>query len=189
MDSEKDSEEILTGGNSSGAEFIRLGPSSIASLSRSIDRPSSVDNDIRGGSSVTGVISPVNGDKGDDGGLSGTGGGTEENEVLIGDMEVPSPCVLLLNLEGKGGGGFQDIVLSLLPKLPIVEALIILCLAVRSKTFFSVKGKYSAKCVVMSSLGGLCPKKLRNLFGLFWLGLRRPEEPFGEAGGSRAFSG
>lgn len=155
MDSEKDSEERLTGGKSSGVEFIRGGPSLVASLSRSIDWPSSVDSDIRGGSSVTGVISPVNGDTGDAGGLSGTGGGIEENDVLIGDMDVLSPCVLLLNLEGKGGAGFQDIVLSLLPKLPIVEARIILCLAVRSKTFFSVKGKYSARCVVMSSLGGL----------------------------------
>jgi hypothetical protein len=75
------------------------------------------------------------------------GGGGEEIDDL-------SPAVLLLNLDGNGGAGFQDIVLSLFPKLPIVDALIMLFRAVRSNTFFSVKGKYSARCVVMSSLGG-----------------------------------
>jgi hypothetical protein len=86
--------------------------------------------------------------------LSGTGGGGEENDVLIGEIDDTSPCVLLLNLEGNGSAGFQDIVLSLFPMLPMVEDLIMLFRAVRSSTFFSVKGKYSAKCVVMSSLGG-----------------------------------
>jgi hypothetical protein len=97
---------------------------------------------MRGGSSVIGVVSPVNEDS-----LSGMGGGGEAIDDL-------SPAVLLLNLDGNGGAGFQDIVLSLLLRLPIVDARIMLFRAVRSNTFFSVKGKYSAKCVVMSSLGG-----------------------------------
>jgi hypothetical protein len=135
-----------------------------------------VDNDMRGGSSVTGVVSPVNTDI-----LSGTGGGAEENEVLVGEMDDTSPCVLQLNLEGKGSGGFQDIVLSLFPILPIVDDLIILLRAVRSSTFFSVNGKYSAKWVVMSSLGGRWPKKFRNFDGLLAeAGLARPVDDVGE---------
>lgn len=175
MDSENDSEDMLTGGRSCGMEFTR-GGLSVSSVSRSTDRPSSVDNDMRGGSSVTGVVSPVNTDI-----LSGTGGGPEENEVLVGEMDDTSPCVLQLNLEGKGSGGFQDIVLSLLPILPIVDDLIILLRAVRSSTFFSVNGKYSAKWVVMSSLGGRWPKKFRNFDGLLAeAGLARPVDDVGE---------
>jgi hypothetical protein len=97
------------------------------------------------------------------------------------------PCVLLLNLDGSGG--LKDIELSLLP-LDRVLPLIILWRAVRSNTFFSVNGKYSVKCVVMSSLGGLCPKKLRNFDGLLITGLAGLFEVsvVGETG-SRAFSG
>lgn len=57
--------------------------------------------------------------------MSGTGGG-DEKEVLTGEIEVLSPWVLLLNLEGKAAAGFQDIVLSRLPRLPIVDVLIML---------------------------------------------------------------
>ena len=89
---------------------------------------------MRGGSSVTGVVSPVNVDI-----LSEIGGGGDE---IIDDL---SPAVLLLNLDGSGGAGFQDTVLSLLFRLPMVDVLIMLFRAVRSNTFFSVKGKYSAR--------------------------------------------
>jgi hypothetical protein len=137
---------------------------------------------MRGGSSVTGVVSPVNVDI-----LSGMGGGGDESDDL-------SPAVLLLNLDGRGGAGFQDTVLSLFPRLPMVDVLIILFRAVRSSTFFSVKGKYSAKWVVMSSLGGRWPKKFLNFDGLFVgdglpPGLFRPADVVGDGGGSSAFSG
>jgi hypothetical protein len=91
----------------------------------------------------------------------------DENDVLVGEIDILAcePCVLLLNLEGSGG--FHEAVLSRFPNDSVF--LIILCRAVRSRTFFSVKGKYSVKCVVMSSLGGRCPKKLRNFEGLFAL--------------------
>jgi len=116
------------------------------------------------------------------------GGGGDE---IVDDL---SPAVLLLNLDGSGGAGFQDTVLSLLFRLPMVDVLIMLFRAVRSNTFFSVKGKYSAKCVVMSSLGGRWPKKFRNFDGLFDgdalpAGLFRPADVVGDGGGSRAFSG
>jgi hypothetical protein len=112
----------------------------------------------------------------------------------------------MLNLDG--GDGFQDmvlsrfldIILSLFPDvkpsaLPeTVPLLIRLCRAVRSRTFFSVKGKYSVKCVVISSLGGRCPKKLRSFEGFF--GAADELLPsgviggkVGEEAGSNAFSG
>lgn len=54
---------------------------------RSIDRPSSIDNDILGKSSLLSF-------------LSGTGGGGfDDKEVLEGDVD---PLVLTLNLEGNG---------------------------------------------------------------------------------------
>lgn len=62
----------------------------------------------------------------------------------------------------------------MLSLLPWPGPRIMLCRRVRSSTFFSVNGKYSARCVVMSSLGGRCPKKLRSLpflLGLFDDGL------------------
>lgn len=113
--------------------------------------PSSVDSDIRGISSE----GPAKGSGdcfsggGDD--FSGRGGGieSEENEVRVGEIEVLVP------------EGFHETVLSRLPE----DIRIILCLAVRSRTFFSVFGKNSVKCVVINSLGGLCPKKLRSLDG------------------------
>jgi hypothetical protein len=94
--------------------------------------------------------------------------------------------VLLLNLDGNDG--FQEIVLSLFPES--VALFIKLWRAVRSNTFFSVNGKYSVKCVVMSSLGGLCPKKLRSLDGFLTTGLAGLFE-LGVVGetGSSAFSG
>lgn len=67
------------------------------------------------------------------------------------DMRRWEPCVLTLNLDGNGG--MNDAELSLFEE-SVPFLIIILCLAVRSKTFFSVKGKYSVKWVVMSSLGG-----------------------------------
>lgn len=73
-----------------------------------------------------------------------------------------------------------------------MDALIILLRAVRANTFFSVKGKYSAKCVVISSLGGLWPKKFLNFDGFFDglpEGLLRSTETVGDAGGSSVFSG
>ncbi len=59
--------------------------------------------------------------------------------------------MLTLNLDGNGG--MNEAELSLFEE-SVPFLIIILCLAVRSKTFFSVKGKYSVRCVVMSSLGG-----------------------------------
>lgn len=99
--------------------------------------------------------------------------------------------MLTLNLDD---GGANDIVLSLFPNAAEPPARSILCRAVRSKTFFSVKGKYSLKWFVMSSLGGRWPKKLRNLDGPFEK--LDPDECFpavedcvGEDGDSNAFSG
>lgn len=137
---------------------------------KSIDRPSSIDKDIRGMSSL-----PLY--------LSGRGGsGLGDNEARDGDVE---PRVLTLNLEGKGW-------LLVDMKLSLFALSIILCLAVLSRIFFSVFGKYSGRWLVMSSLGGRCPKKCRSLEGrlavaLSAAGLRRPED-VGE-GGSRARSG
>lgn len=54
---------------------------------------------------------------------------------------------------------------------------IMLCRWVRSSTFFSVKGKYSCKWVVMSSEGGRCPRKLRSLLWVF-----ERKEGVGDAG-------
>jgi hypothetical protein len=121
--------------------------------------------------------------------FSGGGwGGIEEKDDLAGetDNRFSEPCVLLLNLEGSGG--CCDIVLSRRVGTVLLRS-IILCRAVRSNTLFSVFGKYSVRCVVISSLGGRCPKKLRSLDGLFALctaGLKAPD--VGD-GGSSAFSG
>lgn len=96
--------------------------------------------------------------------LSGTGGGRADDELLEGENErLPEPCVLLLNLEGKGG--LDEVLCRLLDIAP--DLIIILCRAVRSRTFFSALGKYSVKWLVISSLGGRWPKKFRNLDGLF----------------------
>lgn len=91
---------------------------------KSIDRPSSIDNDIRGKTSELSLY------------LSGTGGARlEENEVREGEVD---PLVLILNLEGKGCS-LTD------AKLSRFALSIILCLAVRSRIFFSVLGKYSGR--------------------------------------------
>ena len=145
-----------------------IGGSSCGDLSRSrsIERPSSVESETRGRPSGWSD-------------LSGTGGGC----VDVDDLD---PCVLLLNLDGitcplPPANAFpfpNDTTLSLFR--------IILFLA-RPRTFFSALGKNSVRCVVISSLGGRWPKKLRSFEGrLEPLGLRRPE--VGE-GGSRARSG
>ncbi len=80
-------------GGSSGFELDTDGPAGgvdIAAASsgcKSIERPSSIDKDMRGMSSL-----PLY--------LSGRGGrGLDDNEARDGDVE---PLVLTLNLEGKG---------------------------------------------------------------------------------------
>ena len=71
--------------------------------------------------------------------------------------ERPEPTVLTLNREA---GIVNDMMLSRRPGTPLCR--IMLCRRVRSSTFFSVNGKYSARWFVMSSLGGRWPKKLRT---------------------------
>ena len=96
--------------------------------------------------------------------FSGTGGGRVVDEGLEGENErLAEPCVLLLNLEGRGW--LDEVLCRLLEVVP--DLIIILCLAVRSRTFFSALGKYSVKWLVISSLGGRWPKKFRSLDGLF----------------------
>jgi hypothetical protein len=149
-----------------------------------MDCPSCVDRDTLGIGPVDPALS--GGGVGD---FSGTAGGSEDIEVLVDDIDNlgSDSWVLLLNLEGSGW--LLDSVLSLLP-LDAVPLLIKLFLAVLSNTFFSVNGKYSVRCVVISSLGGLWPKKLRNLDGFLGTGLEGPFR-FGVVGdtGSSAFSG
>ena len=123
--------------------------------------PSSVEIDTRGGSSIVPSLATI-----DDLPVDMT-------EFRLDDSPY-DPCVLVLNRDGKGG--FSDIILSRLPRN------IMLCLAFRS-TFFSANGKYSVKCVVINSLGGRCPKKLRSFEGFF------ADACVGEIGDSRAFSG
>jgi hypothetical protein len=66
----------------------------------------------------------------------------------------------------------------------------ILCRAVRSRTFFSVKGKNSGRCDVISSDGGRWPKNPRSFFPVFIIelevGLRAGA--LGEVGGLVVFS-
>ena len=164
IDSDSDSVGNVTGGSKWGFESI---PDSLSTSSpvRITELPSSVEIDTRGGSSMTPSLAIV--------------------DVLPVDMTEfrldDNPCdpwVLVLNRDGKGG--LSDIMLS---RLPTVDARsIMLCLAVRS-TFFSAKGKYSVRCVVINSLGGRCPKKLRNFEGFLAAAC------VGEIGVSRAFSG
>ena len=170
MDSDKDSVGKGIGGRSWG-----FSTSSGVSPSRSTDRPSSVESDMRGRSSTSSCELI----------FSGTGGGTVDDEGLEGENErLLEPCVLLLNLEGRG---WLDEVLSrLLETVP--DLIIILCRAVRSSTFFSALGKYSVKWLVISSLGGRWPKKFCSFDGLFAFtiaGLNRPDV----GGGSNALSG
>lgn len=81
-------------------------------------------------------------------------GRVDENECRVGESEprVCEPIVLLLNRDGKGG--IQDALLSRREIEIELDLIIILCRAVRSNTFFSVKGKNSVRWLVMSSLGG-----------------------------------
>lgn len=96
-----------------------------------MDRPSSVDSDILGISSPPATVNVSF--------LSGTGGAAmPEFEIIdIREGEV-DPLVETLNLEGKGS-------LVTLAKLSLLFLSIILCLAVRSRIFFSVLGKYSGR--------------------------------------------
>ena len=85
-----------------------------------------------------------------------------EVEGRDGDIEFLGTelCVLVLSREA-----LHEIALSLFPVPEIPDVRIMLCRAVLSRTFFSVKGKYSVKWFVISSLGGRCPKKFRSLEG------------------------
>lgn len=159
IDSDNDSVGNVTGGNKCGFESM---PDSFSTSSpvRITEFPSSVEIDTRGGSSLaTDDALPV-----------------DMIEFRLDDSPC-DPCVLVLNRDGKGG--FSDIILS---RLPVEARSIMLCLAVRS-AFFSANGKYSVKCVVINSLGGRCPKKLRSFEGFL------ADVCVGDIGVSRAFSG
>src|ERR1700761_4412964 len=156
-DSDRDSVGNGIGGRSCGCT-LDLGASELAEPSlpcKSTERPSSVESDTRGTSSATAGRAFG----------SGGAGAYEEKEVRGDDAEVPcaEPCVLVLKREGNGGAGFHDAVLSRVERVLLRK--IILCRAVRARTFLSVIGKYSVKWSVMSSLGGRCPKKLCNFEG------------------------
>lgn len=69
------------------------------------------------------------------------------------------------------------------------DLIIILCRAVRSRTFFSALGKYSVKWLVISSLGGRWPKKFRSLDGLFAFIMAGVNCADVGEGGSNALSG
>ena len=69
------------------------------------------------------------------------------------------------------------------------DLIIILCRAVRSRTFFSALGKYSVKWLVISSLGGRWPKKFRSLDGLFAFIIAGVSCSEVGEGGSKALSG
>lgn len=190
IDSDSDIEGNVTGGSNCGFES-KEDSFSKSSPVRITDRPSSVDIDTRGGSS------PIEGAAKDR--LSGIVELVEivefrlEDTVREGDIERCAelePWVLVLNREGRGG--VRDSKLSLFSPLTLEARSIMLCRALRS-IFLSVNGKYSVRCVVINSLGGRWPKKLRSFEGFFeefadgsgcfgwpWVG---------DALGSRAFSG
>jgi len=148
MDSESDIVGNVTGGSSCSFESDEDNFSTSSPV-KVTECPSSVDIDTRGGSSiaegaakerVSGIVDVVD--------------MTEFRLVCTGDAEYltdPEPCVLVLNREGRGG--LREIVLYLLSPVTVEARSIILCRAVR-RTFLSAEGKYSVKCVVMSSLGG-----------------------------------
>lgn len=151
-DSANDSDGNATGGSRWGLD-IRLDARFSASLSvetPTIEWPSSADIDTRGGEP--------------DGSSVGSGGGDDREaidiceaiEFLGDDPSVsPEPCVLTLNLDWlRDGFGFHEMILSLRLGRLAFDARNMLCRLVRSRTFFSVKGKYSARWFVMSSLGG-----------------------------------
>lgn len=151
MDSESDIDGNVTGGSSCSFDsdedsFSTSSPVNVT------DCPSSVDIETRGGSSI------VEGAARDR--VSGIVDVVEiiefrlDDTVRGGDIEYltdPDPCVLVLKREGRGG--LSEIVLCLFSPDTLEARSIILCRAVRS-TFLSANGKYSVKCVVMSSLGG-----------------------------------
>lgn len=164
IDSESDIEGKVTGGSNCGFESSEESFSTSSPV-RITDRPSSVDIDTRGGSS------PIEGAAKDR--VSGIVELVEivefrlEDIVREGDIERcadPEPCVLVLNREGRGG--VRDIVLFLFSPLTLEARSIMLCRAFRN-IFLSVNGKYSVKCVVINSLGGRWPKKLRSFEGFF----------------------
>ena len=75
---------------------------------------------------------------------------------------LPLVVVLVLNRDANRGGHCDPPPPA--PLRPIVCRLRMTELrAVRLSTLRSVKGKYSCRWLVMSSLGGRCPKKLRSL--------------------------
>lgn len=82
---------------------------------------------------------------------------TEVRAENIDIRPFPEPCVLTLNLDEPGV--CHETMLSLLS----IPGLIMLCLLVLSRTFFSAAGKYAVRCCVINSLGGRCPKKFRSL--------------------------
>ena len=96
----------------------------------------------------------------------------------------------MLTLKREEERGLKEMVLSRRPMLPF--ALSMLCRAVRSSTFFSVKGKYSVRWFVMSSLGGRWPKKFRALarpLKTLVAPVSSLSGAVGEVGDSSAFSG
>ncbi len=155
-----------------------------SSVARSTECPSSVDRDKRGGSFR--VDPSVRRSE------SGEALSTAVMEVVeameaLGDGVLPDPMVLTLK---RLCGIVNEIMLSRRFGTPLWR--IMLCRLVRSSTFFSVKGKYSAKCVVISSLGGRCPKKFRSLDGVFFalfVGLPDSSCDVGDGGPSAPFSG
>lgn len=190
MDSESDMEGNVTGGSNCGFESNEESFSTSSPV-RITDRPSSADIDTRGGTS------PIEGAAKDR--VSGIVELVEmvefrlEDIVREGDMERcadPEPCVLVLNREGRGG--VRETVLFLFSPLTLEARSIMLCRAFRN-IFLSVNGKYSVRCVVINSLGGRWPKKLRSFEGFlaeFTEGSGCFNWPWvGDALGSRAFSG
>lgn len=141
-DSASDSEGNATGGRRCGLD-IRLDARFCASLSverSTTECPSSADIETLGG--VWDESSVGNGGGGDD--LEAIDM-CEAIEFLGDDPTVsPEPCVLTLNLDVLCGG-FHEMMLSRRLGRLAFDARNMLCRRVRSRTFFSVKGKYSAR--------------------------------------------
>ena len=150
----------------------------------STECPSSVDRDNRGGSLS---VDPSVKRSGSGDALSTAVTDVAETMEALGDVVLPESMVLTLK---RLCGIVNEMMLSRLFGTPLWR-IIMLCRLVRSSTFFSVNGKYSARCVVMSSLGGRCPKKLRSFDGVFFalfVGLVEVCDD-GDGGPSAPFSG
>ena len=128
---------------------------------RSTECPSSVESDRRGGSSTLVPSSVSKVEYGDD--ALSTAVIDADDIDTRGDEVRCEPSVLTLKRDWDGV--LNEMMLSRRPGTPLWRSM--LCRRVRSSTFFSVFGKYAARCVVMSSLGGRCPKKLRSFDGAF----------------------